>query len=390
MTKPVPQDMQDVINEVSSTASGRGDLTNQYKVLDTIIEDSLKGVAYNIENSAYNTVIKDNGQVDIVNSTNIPLSANAVFNGLSVDSLNYAMILVSVYSNVASATKGFCLQFSTDNINWFDAECYTIGDGETKSFSYQPEAKYYKVKYTNGAIAQGAFRLQITLKKMYIKPSSHAIDDIIGDNDDAELTKSVLTGKDVSSSNFVNVGTKVGQVGNNLLVSVDQVEGTTNSLKTISYSHAELHSGDHYFSRGNELLVRNNVKNILIVTPDTPRLAHMVVAVEGLTSTILVQIYESTVTSNNGTRDNERNRNRNYSDNNTTFIYYSPTITTVGNLLAEAKYGAGRNSAGGGVRDVEEILLKRNTKYLVRITEQNISDTQINWGFDWYEHTNLG
>ena len=42
MTKPVPQDMQDVIEEVSTTTSGRGDLANQYKVLDTIIEDAIK------------------------------------------------------------------------------------------------------------------------------------------------------------------------------------------------------------------------------------------------------------------------------------------------------------------------------------------------------------
>lgn len=59
MTKQVPQDMQDVINEVSTTTSGRGDLANQYKVLDTIIEDSLKGVAYNSIANAYNTSIVD-------------------------------------------------------------------------------------------------------------------------------------------------------------------------------------------------------------------------------------------------------------------------------------------------------------------------------------------
>ena len=34
--------------------------------------------------------------------------------------------------------------------------------------------------------------------------------------------------------------------GNNLRVSVDQVETTTNSLKTIDYSHAELHGGAHF------------------------------------------------------------------------------------------------------------------------------------------------
>lgn len=59
MTKPVPQDMQDVIEEVSTTTSGRGDLANQYKVLDTIIEDSLKGVAYNEEYKAYDVLPQD-------------------------------------------------------------------------------------------------------------------------------------------------------------------------------------------------------------------------------------------------------------------------------------------------------------------------------------------
>jgi len=59
MTKPVPQDMQDVIEEVSFTTSGRDDLANQYKVLDTIIEDSLKGVAYNTDYKAYNVLPQD-------------------------------------------------------------------------------------------------------------------------------------------------------------------------------------------------------------------------------------------------------------------------------------------------------------------------------------------
>ena len=38
--------------------------------------------------------------------------------------------------------------------------------------------------------------------------------------------------------------------------------------------------------------------------------------------------------------------------------------------------------------DAEEIILKQNTRYLVRVTEQNVNPSIINFDFDWYEHQN--
>jgi len=52
-------------------------------------------------------------------------------------------------------------------------------------------------------------------------------------------------------------------------------------------------------------------------------------------------------------------------------------------------YLGSSKTSGGGVRDNEEILLKQNTKYLLRIIEPNIAATNINWVLDWYEHTNI-
>lgn len=329
------------------------------------------------------------GLIDDSNSTNITLDAGVTFTGESTNIIYFSVIVISIYSDVSSAEKGFCLQFSTDNINWYNAECYTIFADTNKTFTYQPEAKYYRVKYTNGVLNQSEFRLQVTLKRTYIKTSSHAIGDTISNEDDAELVKSTLTAQDVDTQDFVNIGAKNGQVGKALQVTVDQVEETTNSLKTIDYSHAELHSGSHYFSRGYELLSKNGVKDILIVTPNTTKWSHMVIGVEGISSTLVVGLYEDVTTSSDGLRDNEGNRNRNYPNDNTTFIYYNPTITDSGNLLAENIFGAGKNSNGGGSRDTEEIILKQNTKYLLRITEQNLDSTYINWIIDWYEHTNL-
>lgn len=55
MAKEIPQDMQDVINEVSTTESGRGDLGNQYKINDTLLDDALADA--NIDVTITNTSI---------------------------------------------------------------------------------------------------------------------------------------------------------------------------------------------------------------------------------------------------------------------------------------------------------------------------------------------
>ncbi|MDA3802827.1 MAG: hypothetical protein PF488_02935 [Patescibacteria group bacterium] len=45
--------------------------------------------------------------------------------------------------------------------------------------------------------------------------------------------------------------------------------------------------------------------------------------------------------------------------------------------------------AGGTVRANNEVVLKRNTKYLIRITNDTTSDNWVNYLADWYEHTDL-
>lgn len=188
--------------------------------------------------------------------------------------------------------------------------------------------------------------------------------------------------------NVINIGGRQGQYGKNLNVSLDQIETTTNSVKTISYAHGELHSGSHYVVRNAANLAKNTAKDILIVTPDTTRWAHMTIGVESNDSAVETYLYEAPTTTANGTLDGTRNRNRNYTDDNTTLVYENPTVTATGTLLAKVILGSGK-ATGGGARDNEEFVLKQNTKYLLRIVEPNVAATNINWNLDWYEHTNL-
>jgi hypothetical protein len=116
------------------------------------------------------------------------------------------MIFVTVFADQASAVDGLMTQISSDNIAWRDSDVFTIPADTEKTFSFQPNKRYFRIKYTNGIVNQGVFDLQTVLKKTNSKPSSHRIQDPISTEDDAELVKSVLTGQDPSGV-FRNVNT---------------------------------------------------------------------------------------------------------------------------------------------------------------------------------------
>jgi hypothetical protein len=148
--------------------------------------------------------------VSTVNSSATPLTGDATFTGTSESTLKYAVIVVSVYADVVSATDGLVIEQSKDGTNWDHDDKFTIPAAIGKTFSFQPQAEFFRVKYTNGSGAQATFRLSTVKKKTYVKPSSHRIQDSISTEDDAELVKSVLSGEDSSTpGTFRNVKTTV-------------------------------------------------------------------------------------------------------------------------------------------------------------------------------------
>jgi hypothetical protein len=95
-----------------------------------------------------------------------------------------------------SATDGLSIEFSSDGTNWDHTDVYTVPAATGKNYSVQRVAQYFRIVYTNGGTIQGEFRLQVILNKIYIKSSSHRINDSVNGEDDAELNKSVITGVD--------------------------------------------------------------------------------------------------------------------------------------------------------------------------------------------------
>jgi hypothetical protein len=145
------------------------------------------------------------GRVDNDNSTTQTLGAGATYTGTATSTLDYAIISVTLKSNVASATDGLCVEKSHDGINWDFIDKYTVPADSGKEYSFQTSTEYYRVIYTNGGVSQTTFRLQSVLKKTNTKPSSHRVQDPIIDDDDAELVTNVNKAKKPNGT-YVNIG----------------------------------------------------------------------------------------------------------------------------------------------------------------------------------------
>ena len=126
--------------------------------------------------------------------------------------------------------------------------------------------------------------------------------------------------------------------GDYLLVSLEQIDTSTNSVKTIDYSHKEIHSGTHYNYRTYKAVVRNATLDHLIITSGTTKWAHMTLSVDSTAGEVVVCLYEAPETSANGVLKDTINRNRNVADNNTTEIYEAPTVTYADGSEEDATY----------------------------------------------------
>jgi len=180
----------------------------------------------------YGLVTVSPAHISTTNSTTTTLGIGGIFTGTAEEVVNYGIIMVIVKASHPSATAGFSIQQSTDGTNWDSTDEYTINANEGKTFSFQAGARYFRIVYTNGGVAQTYFRLQTILKPSYVKPSSHRIGDTISANDDAELVKSVLTAQNYTSS-FVPINAsksgnlQVTDAENGFAISKGEVVGTS-------------------------------------------------------------------------------------------------------------------------------------------------------------------
>ena len=165
-------------------------------------------------------------------------------------------------------------------------------------------------------------------------------------------------------------------------------DSTTNALAIVDYDEHEIHDGVSFTANYAVDLGNAATIDILVITPDTTKWAHMEYALLCETETE-IKMYEGTTTSNDGTGLTEVNRNRNSAVAATVAVSYTPTVAggAEGTLLRTKHFSSSKTTTSE-TRGLHEWILKQNTKYLFRITNITASNNWITIILNWYEHTN--
>jgi hypothetical protein len=173
----------------------------------------------------------------------------------------------------------------------------------------------------------------------------------------------------------------------NLVNTPQSVDKSTGSVVCIDYEHNEIHSGDHYFYADKNTVDAAGVIEYLITTPDTDKKIHFVFNVDGTVVTSF-DLYEGS--DKVGTTLQSVFNNNRDSDNEATLIIHKGVSggTTDGVLMFPYSSGTSTNQSKGQskVRAESEIMLKRNAKYLLRITS-GTNGNLTNTFCSLYEHT---
>lgn len=192
---------------------------------------------------------------------------------------------------------------------------------------------------------------------------------------------------------------KVGEATISALASDDlprylKLDTSTASIQTIDYPHHEVHAGSHFFYTDYSTLAATtdtNCADYVITTPNTTKWAHMLIRATGSAITE-VMIYEGTDITGSSDAETVFNNNRN-SDTLATVTINKSTATSIaastGTKIWSQKSGGAtqqsRSSMDSG--NVEELILKQNTKYLLRLVSSTASNL-CNVKLEWYEHVN--
>ena len=201
--------------------------------------------------------------------------------------------------------------------------------------------------------------------------------------DPSNVLKTTKIYADVATTKSLAVSSSI----DDLITSDD----STNTIKTITYEHHEIHEGDHYFVEDYTTLDENEYIDFCVTTPDTAEWTHMLFNINGQ-SLVNVNVYEGTTVSAAGTPVSAINSNRN-SDNTTSLTIASDCgFSDIGTKILGYSSGvAGANPRKGQTPGLlgrsNEIVLKQNTTYIFRITS-GADNNIISYHGNWYEHTN--
>ena len=166
---------------------------------------------------------------------------------------------------------------------------------------------------------------------------------------------------------------------------VPYIDSMSRSLLIIDLALHELNKGDSYISSDVTDLGGTANKTFLLVTPNTTKWVHLLYVVEHELE-ITVSFYEGATITSNGTTISSYNRNRNSIKTAKLAVHHTPGVANDGTLIRSQQLGNGK-MAGGASRGINEFILKPNSNYLLRVTNETNNNNVTSSEFHWYEHT---
>jgi hypothetical protein len=153
----------------------------------------------------------------------------------------------------------------------------------------------------------------------------------------------------------------------------------TGALTTIDLPHHEVHEGEMFAAYYNS--TTGTAADVLLTTGATS--VHLVIELVS-DGKVKTTIYEGPTTSANGTAITAVNKNRQSINTAVLTVHHTPTVSATGTAIHMYMVGSAAKAGGIG-RSVEEYILAKNTKYLLR--SAFAVNTDVLQRFTWYEET---
>lgn len=170
--------------------------------------------------------IRGAGCVSVNNSSTAVLANGAVFTGVADNITDYSSIIVAVFTDQSSALDGLSLQFSQDGTNWDHTENHNIVANTEFTVGAMGEAQWFRIVYTNGAVTQGIFRLQVIYRNVPVVGEVGELEQPITGSSDAMVVRAILAGEK-PNGDYTNVQTTAG---GNTKVSLEEFDEAFNNL----------------------------------------------------------------------------------------------------------------------------------------------------------------
>jgi len=168
---------------------------------------------------------------------------------------------------------------------------------------------------------------------------------------------------------------------------VPVVDANTHALIGIDYLHHEIHSGSAFRVGAQLDLANGGTFLFALTTPDSLVEIHFRPSVDAEVEA-KVELFENPTAVVGGTSIPPRNANRNFADNSVLTALSGLTSVDLTGAVQIGNQVVGSGKSSGGSSDaVEEFVLKHNTTYVMRVTNNAVSNNQINLKVLFYQHT---